>query len=417
MQALDGPATGAQPSQTAEVRGITQKYHVLVLDGESPHKRGDSKLLLIDVDAGKAIKQIETAGRNPEVCVSDNGKFVAVLTHPKPPTGSTPPTQLHIYRSHDLSLVASGFLPLADRSVFQGYPPYPTLAFSPDCSEVVWQAMRFYNNKESPPRTYEYVSLMTVKRELDVGGTYKWAYQSFDIPCCRVVTFLTMRAWPQICIWNNMLGAVEIVDLAKREIKSRLLIADHPTLSKHSPEELEQPSLKGRAFEYLSHSRGTPFVGGPHFVYYVPTAPAYQVGREIGPYGRFRKLDVSGCPKVVSEGTELEKDIRASWAGVSEPTGTIYTVKDRLHRNNFTHLDSRTLKVYKTDDCRFIREFDVSLPSIHGLYASRDGKYVYVLSHDNPSIEVLDAKTGKHEGIVKLPGTYPTLAFALPETM
>jgi hypothetical protein len=247
--------------------------------------------------------------------------------------------------------------------------------------------------------------LNVVKREVDSDGFFKHSRQTVRVPRSYGVQLLRVADWPRVQLWNSYLGLLEVADLDRGQIVSRLFLTDDlPAEASRNAAELEKADA--RRMMRLRH-RGQVIAGG-RYAYYVPTRYS---PRE--PPGLMKKIDLTANPpRVVLRSKDRPPALWA--AAVSESAGALFVLKDERARDG-RQLPARRVMVFSTKDLTLQRAFDLPLKDGSRLTASRDGKYLYALDPDKAKLVVIDAVSGRPVKILSQVGKYPYLLIAMPE--
>jgi hypothetical protein len=389
-----------------------ESHRVIVLDLLSPRLNANSKLLLVDIESGKVLAQVEL-GDSPQVGLSPKGDLLAVTTRSVVGGVGQPQNKLEIFQTSDLKRLESGLLPPGcGPTVFQQPPAVPTMAFSPDGREIIVPRMVSSLTDEKPRRWYVHNGVLSfVSRDLDSEGVFKQSRKDVGIPRCQVPTFLRLSDWPQVHVWNPSLGVVEVVDVNTGRILSRLPLdyEDDLTLKVLDPTALEKPEIG--ALNLRLGAKGVVISGGGRFAYYVPQASR---DPRAAP-GYIRKIDLTAVPPmVVRKGEQRESGLRATFSAASDQSGGLFVVRNGQDPSKEEPL--RRLRVFTTLDLKFQIDIEATIPDINGLRTSMDGKYLYLWNRDQAKIAVLDVRTGKETKILSTVGKYPWMILALPET-
>jgi len=389
-------------------------HRVLVIDVLTNQGEPNSRMVLLEVESGKILADTEI-GAGPEVGLSARGDVVAVLTDNNVGGISRPNARLTTYNTSNLQRLEQGLVPFKDRGGFQDFPPIPTIFFSPDAQEIVVQHMECLMTNEKPNRWPVNNAIFSfLMREVDQDGKFKSARPDARIPCCQVAVLLRVSKWPRIDIWNYTLGAVEVVDIGKGKILSRLALdyEDDKLLRVLDPTALEQPEI-GDLYLHLG-ANGAVVPSRGRYAYYVPRPKR---NRKAAP-GFVKRIDLDADPpKVVAQGDERQAGLWAQGATASEPGGAIFSPVERKKpalSDAASKEPSNVLRIYNTDNLKLHNEIEVSLPSCDSLEPSHDGKYIYALNRQQAKLAVIDMSSGRQVKVIEKVAKYPALVMALP---
>ncbi len=387
-----------------------ENHRVLVVDVVTKQADPNSQILLVEIESAKVLARTEV-GTGLEVGLSQKGDCLAVLSYNLVGGIAQSHPRLAVYRTSDLKLLKRGLLPFVHSGGFQRFPPFPTIAFSPDGQEIVHQRMRSFQSDDKPIRWPVYSTIFSfVMSELDEDGKFKSARPDMEIPRCRPAGYLSVSKWPRLSFWNPSMAVVQVVDVRNRTILSRLPLdyEDDPVLKTLDPTYLEKPTI-GQVNRHLG-ANGIVISGGGRYAYYVPR-PTRNPKAEPG---FLKKIDLSADPpKMIQQGKERQPGLWAPGAVATDAGGAIVVpVEKRVSEHSGKPSDR--LRVYGTPGLNLINEIKVSLTSCDYLEPSVDGKYIYALSRDQAKIAVIDLATGREVKVLGI-GKYPALILALPE--
>jgi hypothetical protein len=357
-----------------------ESHRVLVLDVGTPRGADNHRLMLLEVESGKVLADVEL-GLSTNLAVSDDGRTVAALTYVG--AGAKREPRLNFYRAADLSPLQTGLLPKA-------VPPPgrsklgmgANIYFSPDGKEIVFCGLATQGNVDAAT-----TAITRVKRELDADGFYR-SVTAAKIEPCRGVYFVSLAKWPQAIVLNQTFTELLTVDLESGDILHRLPVAE-PGPDTYMP-------MRGR---------GIAISGGGRHAYFLPRKP-----------GQLKKIDLlSDPPVMIATGGDF--NLRWNRHAVSERAERVFAVEDRWNPTGL-YEPSRWVKVFSTSDLSFQREIELPLADCHWLAPSRDGKYLYAtgpthgppfadLSIDHARLAVIDAASGREVNVLSV-GRHPT---------
>jgi RNA polymerase sigma factor (sigma-70 family) len=401
------PAPGLRQAAAAQppvVQPAAAKSHrVLILDTIENHPAAaDQELRVLDIEAGKTVARA-VVGYNSDFAVSPKGDVVAAIYSIQVHGVGRPGSHLDFYRAGDLHLNERGLLPPGVPRLGHQMGASHDSRLSPDGRELLVEGPdpAFSGNVDLAQTV-----LNVVKREVDSDGFFKHSRQTVRVPHSYGVELLRVADWPRVQLWNSYLGLLEVADLDRGRIVSRLLLTDGlPANISRNPAELEKADA--RQMMRLRH-RGH-VIAGERYAYYLPT-PRWD-SRE--PPGLSKKIDLTANPpRVVLRGKERQPALRT--AAVSEPVGALFVLKDERSRDG-RELPSRRVKVISTKDLTLQREFDLPVKEAAPLATSQDGKYLYALDRDQAKLAVIDTATGRPVKVLSHVGKYPYLLIPMPE--
>jgi hypothetical protein len=384
-----------------------ESYRVLILDGiSSGPANHQSRILTFDTDTGKKLAQAET-GYHPDVAVSARGDLVGVLTNETHGQEIRDQSGLILFKSRDLTRLRGGAL-LSPRNVRQSsWSPFPRLLFSPDSREIVVQYREFALTDEKPkPRTFDQVLLSCVNLSSGPDVMLAFSRRTVAIPRCRFVVFLRVEDWPRITVWNDNLGAVEVIDFDRGEVLSRTSMDDAPDFKQANILVFEKPNL-GKATTRLSSPRGETIPAGGRFAYYIPKRHSH------GELCFLKRIELENeFPTTVLQSSGLQTDLRPIVAAATEAGHALFVVKNEIR--GAAQVKSHLVKRFRTDSLAPQDDIDLPLESCDYLEVSRDGKQVYALDRKNARLAVIDVLSGRiikvHDKVADL----PLAVFALP---
>jgi hypothetical protein len=383
-------------------------HRILVLDAMRKDKIADNcEILLMEVESGKILSRKEI-GFNPDICLSQKGDTLAILTNFNVGGIGQPETRLEFVRTTDLSLLEQGLVRV-DRGATMRGPTRPDSALSPNADEVIVPWLGSARTDEKPlKRPYNSTLLSRVKRELDKDGFFKVVQPKVVVPRGQGLVFLRLADWPRILLWDQALAVIQQIDLTTGAIDNTLRLGAFPPLDLVDPKELEKPIGN---LDFRLGSQGT-VCGEPsgRYAYYIPRVHGEP---DLKP-GRLMKIDLAvSPPKVIREGKEPQPDLYGISA-ISEPGHAIFALKYKTPPGK-SYQPSNELKIFSSLDLNFQDEIKISLRNVDSLRASWDGRYMYALDPDEAKLSVISIATGKEIKVLDNIGKVPTMVLALPE--
>jgi hypothetical protein len=372
---------------------VGDSHRILVLDAGAHRGADNHRLLLVEVESGKGLANVEL-GTATNVGVSGDGKTVAALTFRSGSAGSE--TRLSFYRTDDLSLMDTGTL--AESSVLPGrlMAGYgANIHFAPDGKEIVYCGLAPREPGRVANVDFATTVITRVKREVDDRGAYR-SLAAATVEPCRAVDFVSLTKWPKVVVLNQTTSELLTIDLDGGDIVHRLTVTEPASVS-FMPMRL----------------RGICLADGGGNAYFLPRKP-----------GLLKKIDLTGDPQVTIARGAGEANVRGYVAAASEHAGRVFLLDDRRNPAGL-HQPARTLKVFSTADLSFQQEIEVPLADCHWLAVSRDGKYLYAtgplngppfeeLSITRSCAAVIDASSGCEVKILEA-GQRPALVFPVAD--
>jgi hypothetical protein len=397
--AYDGSLARADPI-------VADPHRVLIVDANlranGAPDAGPHRLLVVEIGAGKVVARAD-AGPVTNLAVSPDGDFIATLGKDPAVSGE----RLRFYQTRDLKLLDDGPLP-PGFTHFSFLEPCaaPDNRLSPGGRQIVIQGpdLGFRSTADMADTI-----LKCLSRRPDGAGAFKPWGKVTRVPRSYGVEFVRVADWPRVHIWNSNIGLLDVVDLRRGEMLSRLYLGDDPIQAKTSPADLER-APQAQALRW--RGMGTVVPGPGRFAYYVPQQPA--LPRD--PPGTLKTIDLgSDPPKVVRRGEQRQPGLRAIGAASAQ---ALFVVKDERGvpgPDGAPPEASRVIKVFGTSDLKPQGEIESSLRDIRELAVSRDGKYLYALNPGEAKLVVIDAGSRQEVRTLTDLGKYPYLMVVLPE--
>lgn len=368
-------------------------HHVLVLDAGARRGADKHRLVLVEVESGKELANVELDTAT-NVAVSGDGTAVAALTFRNDLAGRE--TRLNFYRANDLSLIETGTL--AETSILPGrlMAGYgANIHFSPDSKEIVYCGLAPREPGRLANVDLATTAIVRLKQDLDRGHTYRPVVAATISPC-RGIRFVSVADWPKVVVLNETNTELLVIDLDRGDVLNNLPIAE--------PAPVSFMPMRLRGICLSDNGRNA---------YFLPRKP-----------GLLKKINLSGDPQVTLARGAQDSSVRHDVAAVSERAGRIFMLDDRRNPAGL-YAPTRWVKVFSTADLGFQQEIEVPLADCHWLAASRDGKYLYAtgplngppfdeLSITQSRLAVIDASTGREVKILEA-GQRPALVFPIAE--
>lgn len=381
-------------------------------------RRPKVDLMLVDLDAGKMLAKQEIPSE-PDVAVSRDGQFVAVVAEESVRKADEPQVRLTVFRTNDLGIAADGYLPFKDTF---GYltPNWPVLSFSDDNSIVVvphgrlsvikQEAFPGFHNEWSA--TWDPIDWKAEQRDQTFAISSR--YKAPQTNSSRAPILSSYR-WPQIDIFRYGYGAIYTLDFSTGQVAQRLVIADDPTITVARVLSLEKGKKEVR---YTPETREELlYNGGVHSS--VEEVFAYRIPDARKP-GRIKRIDLTKRPPVVvAESKEVYKDLDPFIAAASEKAGLLFVANNsQSPRGQSLGPPAEEIRVFDAQTLERRKPLDPGI-IFASLAVSHDGRHLYVVSYRPPSIVVIDIATGevinRFEDLVRWPTHLMPLPGAAPK--